>query len=462
MRPETVVIVGAGPAGMRAAIVLAGLGLKPVVLDEAPASGGQIFRRQPPSFTRSYGELYGFEAKRARALHDAFDTLGPRIDYRPGALVWNVEGRYLQILRDGVGETLTFDRLLLATGAMDRVIPFPGWTMPGVYTLGGAQVALKHQACAVGGRVVFFGSSPLLPLVAAQYAAAGVEVAAVLDTTPIGAKAAALPRLMTGGATAYKGLWYLARLALRGIPYRHGITPLAALGEGSVTGLAYREVRGEPHEIACDAIAFGYGLKSEWQLADLAGCSFAFDAGTHQWRVEEDGQGRSSVERVYLAGDGARIAGADVADQTGERAARAILADLGHPGQGEALAGIARRLARHASLRKAIDRAFPFPAHLARDLPDECTVCRCEAVSAGDLRGAIATLAPDDVNRAKAFSRVGMGRCQGRVCGPVAAEILAAARGCTVTEAGRLRSQPPVKPIPVAAAFAGPVEGDAA
>ena len=461
MRAETVVIVGAGPAGMRAAIVLAGHGLKPIVLDEAPAGGGQIFRRQPPGFTRGYAELYGFEAKRARTLHDAFDALGPRIDHRPGSLVWNVEGQHLQILRDGVNETVTFDRLLLATGAMDRVIPFPGWTLPGVYTLGGAQVALKHQACAVGGRVVFFGSSPLLPLVAAQYAAAGVEVAAVLDTTPIGVKAATLPNLMTGGATGYKGLWYLARLALRGIPYRHGITPVTALGEGSVTGFVYRDARKRRHEIACDAIAFGYGLKSEWQLADLAGCRFAFDTGTHQWRVEADGQGRSSVDRVYLAGDGARIAGADVAGETGERAARAILADLGHPGQGEALAASARRLARHASLRAAIDRAFPFPAHLARDLPDECMICRCEAISAGDLRNAIEALAADDVNRAKAFSRVGMGRCQGRVCGPVAAEILAAARGCSVAEAGRLRSQPPVKPIPVAA-FAGPDEGETA
>lgn len=460
MRHERVVIVGAGPAGIRAAVVLAEHGLRPVVIDEAPASGGQIFRRQPQGFERSYATLYGFEAKRARALHDAFDALGSRIDHVANALVWNVEGHRLQVLRDGVNETIGFDRLLLATGAMDRVIPFPGWTTPGVYTLGGAQVALKHQACAIGRRVVFFGSSPLLPLVALQYATAGVEVAGVLDATPRDAKIAALPGLLAGGTTGLKGLTYLARLALRGIRYRQGITPVAAMGDGSVTGFAYLDAGGRKHEVACDAIAVGYGLKSEWQLADLAGCRFAFDADTHQWRVETDADGRSSNERIYLAGDGARIAGADVAAETGERAARAILADLGDPGQGGALSAISRRLARQAGLRRAIDRAFPFPAHLARTIPDDCILCRCEAVRAGEFRAAIAALAPDDMNRAKAFSRVGMGRCQGRVCGPAATEILAAALDCSTAMAGRLRSQPPVKPVPVAA-FAGR-EGDAA
>lgn len=451
MSDGTVVIVGAGPAGMRAAEVLAGHGIRPVVLDEAPASGGQVYRRQPPGFTRSYGKLYGLEAAKARRLHDAFDALGDRIDYRPDALVWGIAGRRLQILRDGCGETLEFDRVLLATGATDRVIPFPGWTLPGVYTLGGAQVALKHQACAIGRRVVFFGSSPLLPLVASQYARAGARVAAVLDTAPRAAKRAALPGLLAGGRTAWKGFGYVVRLAARGIRYRHGITPVAALGDAEVEGFVYRDTAGRRREIACDAVAFGYGLKSEWQLADLAGCRFVFDALTHQWRVDQDALGRSSVDGVYVAGDGARIAGADVAELTGERAARAILADGGDPDQDAALARIGRVLAGHARLRRAIDRAFPFPAGLARAVPDDCPVCRCEAVSAGELRASVRGLDADEVNRAKAFSRVGMGRCQGRICGPAASEIVAATRGCPIEQAGRLRSQPPIKPLPIAA-----------
>lgn len=448
---ERIVIVGAGPAGMRAAELLAEKGARPVVLDEAPASGGQIYRRQPEGFTRAYDTLYGFEAAKAERLHRGFDALRDRMDYRPGSLVWGIEGRRLLVLRDGRGETVRFDRLLLATGATDRVIPLPGWTLPGVYTLGGAQVALKHQACAIGRRVVFFGSSPLLPLVAHQYARAGVEVAAVLDTTPWRVRLAALPELASGGSTAWKGLWYVAALRAQGVRYRHGVTPLAVLGEDGVAGFAYLDAAGRRREVACDAVALGYGLKSEWQLADLAGCDFAWDAATHQWRVAQDALGRGSAEGVYLAGDGGRIAGADVAELTGERAARAILLDGGDRSQGPPLERIQRAIAAQARLRRAIDRAFPFPAELARKLSDDCMLCRCEAISAGELRAAIRGLGADEVNRAKAFSRVGMGRCQGRLCGPAAAEIVAGALGCSIEQAGRLRSQPPVKPVPIAA-----------
>ncbi len=331
---------------------------------------------------------------RPRRLHAAFDALGPRIDHRPGSLVWGIEGRRLQVLRDGRGETVPLDRLLLATGAMDRVIPLPGWTLPGVYTLGGAQVALKHQACAIGRRVVFFGSSPLLPLVACQYARAGVEVAAVLDTAAWRTRLAALPGLVAGGRTGRIGLRYVAALAARGIRYRHGITPLAILGDGEAQGFAYADAAGRRREIACDAVAFGYGLKSEWQLADLAGCRFVWDAGTHQWRVGQDALGRSSVDGIYVAGDGARIAGADVAELTGERAARAILRDGGDRSQDDALKRVGQAIEGHAILRRAIDRAFPFPAHLGRTVPDDCVICRCEAVSAGDLRAAIGASAP--------------------------------------------------------------------
>ena len=178
-------IVGAGPAGIRAAEVLVKAGIRPLVVDEAPLGGGQIYRQRLVPDERSPRDLYGSEAAKATALHETIAALADRIDYWPQALVWNVGGNVADIAVAGHNRRADFTHLVLATGATDRVLPFAGWTTPGVFSLGGAQVALKSQGCAIGERVVFLGSGPLLYLVAWQYMKAGAKVEAVLDTAPL-------------------------------------------------------------------------------------------------------------------------------------------------------------------------------------------------------------------------------------------------------------------------------------
>ena len=185
-----VLVVGAGPAGSRAAETLVKHGVRPIVIDEAPRNGGQIYRQQPEGFTRPARTLYGLEAKKATHLHDGFAALAGRVDYRPETLVWNLWSGIAYTMGPGGPEEVPYDALLLATGAMDRAMPLPGWTLPGVYSMGGAQVALKYQACAIGRRVAFCGTGPLLYLVAYQYKHAGAEVVAVLDTSRLAAGAA--------------------------------------------------------------------------------------------------------------------------------------------------------------------------------------------------------------------------------------------------------------------------------
>ncbi len=447
-----ILVVGAGPAGTRAAETLVRQGISLTLIDEAPASGGQIYRRPPANagFARPYSALYGFEAKKAAALHRSFDDLVGRIDYRPGTLVWEIaEGRlHGHRYADGRNFDLGWDALILGTGAMDRVLPIPGWTLPGVFTLGGAQIALKYQGCAVGRRTVFLGSGPLLYLAAYQYAKAGAAVVAVLDTAPFAAKARALPLLLAGGMTFAKGLWYLAALKARGIPVRHGVRPLEIEGETGVAGLRHETDR-KLERIDCDAVALGWGLRSETQLADLAGCRFGFDGLDRQWLPEIDPDGRSSLAGLYLAGDGAGIAGADAAELRGELAAWAVIDDLGLEADRSRMAAIRRRLARIRRFREGLETAFPFPVGLAAATDDGTVICRCEAVRAGELRASVAGIEATELNRAKAYARVGMGRCQGRVCGAAAAEILAAALGQPIEAVGRLRGQPPVKPLPL-------------
>ncbi len=441
------VIVGAGPAGVRAAEVLVAAGLKPIVVDEAPASGGQIYRRQPQGFRRG-AAVYGFEAKKATAVHEAFDRLAGQLDYRPGTTVWNLRPGRLYTVRDGIADEIGFRDIILATGAMDRIVPVPGWTLPGVFTLGGAQIALKAQGCVVGRRTAFVGTGPLLWLVAYQYLKACGTVAAIVDTTSFAAKARQAAGLLRGGGTFAKGLYYTAILRARGVRIAEGATPLAIEGADHVSGLRWRTGRGEA-SVECDAVALGFGLKPEAQLADLAGVPFRWHAAQRVWEPTRDANGRTAVSGVYLAGDGSGIAGADAAEIDGALAAHALLADRGIATSADAVATLTARRASLARFRTALDAAFPFPAALAAATADDTIVCRCEAVTAGEMREAARALDAREVNRAKAFSRVGMGRCQGRVCGLVAGEILAATLGVPTEAVGMLRSQPPVKPLPM-------------
>lgn len=453
MAAARVVVVGAGPAGARAAEVLADAGLLPIIIDEAKAAGGQIYRRPPAGFTRPPQALYGSEAAKAVAVHRAFDALGDRIDYRPESLVWGLDSGQLQVLHkpSGVSRAIGYDALILATGASDRVFPVPGWTQPGVYTLGGAQVALKAQGVAIGRRVVFAGTGPLLYLVAHQYRKAGASVAAVLDTAAMGDQLAGLPGMARRPDVLLRGVGYVAALRAARVPVTTGVHLEAFEGDaGGVSGVTYR-AGGRTRRIACDAVAFGFHLRAESQLADLAGCAFAHQATPAQWLPEVDGFGRSSVRNVYLAGDGATLAGADAAEISGRLAAYALLADLGHAVDASRVERLRAAHRRLLGFRDGVMTAFPWPGPaLAAKLADEVPVCRCEMIRAGEIRDAATRVAgADEVNRAKAFTRAGMGRCQGRFCGLAAAEVTAAALGVPTIEVGRLRGQAPVKPLPL-------------
>ncbi|OAJ59798.1 FAD/NAD(P)-binding oxidoreductase [Paraburkholderia ginsengiterrae] len=456
-----IVIVGAIPAGVRAAEVLVAAGLKPVVIDENARWGGQIYR-QPPAhggFQRTKKTLYGFEAHKAEALHSTMAALVPHLDYRPDTLAWACEAGRLDTLQAGREVRMPFTHLIIASGATDRVLPVPGWTLPGVYTLGAAQVALKAQGCAIGRRVVLAGTGPLLYLVAYQYVKAGAQVAAVLDTSPLSQQIAAAPKLARLPSTFAKGLYYVGWLKTHGVRIERDVTVVGMRGAEGVEAIEWRasSIGSVTETIACDAVGISFGLKPETQLADLAGCRFRFDATQRGWLPELDPAGRSSVPGLYLAGDGAAIAGADAAELAGRRAALALLDDLGiaHPrGPGMLdVAALERGLKRIAVFREGIETAFAPPVRCASQWPDDMTVCRCEEIDAGTLRRCIRGGEANEINRLKALTRVGMGRCQGRMCGEAALNLLAEETGKPLETVGRLRSQPPVKPIPLSPAM---------
>jgi NADPH-dependent 2,4-dienoyl-CoA reductase/sulfur reductase-like enzyme len=451
MADPRLIIVGAGPAGVRAAEVLVAAGLRPVLVNEGPRDGGQIYRRQPEGFRRPPSALYGTETARAEALHSTFDALKDRIDYRPNHLAWNVTAGALHTVCDGAADQIPFDGLIVATGATDRLMPVKGWDHAGVFSLGAAQIALKAQACSIGGKVVFLGTGPLLQLVASQYRKAGVEVVALLDTSPLAAQIRALPRLGARPDVLLKGVRLVAGLMLSGMPIHRGVTPVEIHGdsETGVSGVTVRLAGGALRRFDCDAVGLGYHLRPETQLADLARCAFVFDPLTRQFRPEIDEDGRSTTRGVYLAGDGVLTQGADGAEIAGKLAAYAALADAGHPVPAAEVARLRASRANMERFRIGLAQAYPWPHGLAAGLPDETVLCRCEGVLVGEVRDTALAKGASEINRAKALSRVGMGRCQGRYCGHAAAEVVAAATGASLESVGRLRGQAPVKPLAI-------------
>ena len=446
------VIVGAGPAGVRAAQTLVRHGIRPVVIDEAQTWGGQIYRQPPAHFQRTKKELYGFESTRAEAIHSAMAEILPEIDYQPDTLVWNAQDQRLDTIRAGTTFATPYSHLIVATGATDRILPFIGWTLPGIYSLGAAQIALKAQGCSIGDRVVLMGTGPLLYLVAYQYARAGANVVAVLDTAPSASRITAALKMLALPTLLMKGIYYTTWMQLKGIRIHHGVRPVRAHGEEHVQSIEWIDARGETQNLACDAIGFGYALRSETQLADILGCRFNFDETQRAYLPIRDETGRSSVPNVYLAGDGASIMGADAAEKAGELAALTLMADV----KPELLQTtdllripeLQSQLKRIQHFRIGLEQAFPFPTDWAKQASDDLIICRCEEITAGEIRKAVQMNGAREINRVKALTRVGMGRCQSRMCAVAAAEIIADCAGIEIREVGRLRGQPPIKPIP--------------
>lgn len=446
-------VIGAGPAGLAAATQAAELGLGVVLIDEQPQLGGQVYRAGAVLGTRT-ASILGADYGRGAALTAAFHASGAG-HLADTSVVAATPERELLVLRAGRIERLRPRRLLLATGAIERPWPIPGWTLPGVMAAGAAQIALKTSGLVPEGPVVLAGSGPLLYLVALQLRRAGCLVRAVLDTTPYRNRFAALgllPLAIAEGRHLWRGLKWVTALQALGVPVKYGVSRVTAEGADKLYAVSWRR-HGMTRRVKAVHLLLHQGVIPNTQLSRALGLAHDYDAIQATWAPRTDSFGASSDPWVTVAGDGAGIRGALDAESTGRLAALDTALRLGRL---DAVARDARAAAHRAALRRRagarafLDVLFRPAASVLVPPQDDVMVCRCEEVTAGEVRAAVAAgaLGP---NQLKAYTRCGMGPCQGRVCGPVVAAIVAAERQVDVQAVGLARVRWPLRPVPLAA-----------
>ena len=446
------IIIGAGPAGMAAALTGSSLGLKTVLLDEQMHVGGQIYRnvaQADPAVTK----LLGSDYTRGKAL--AHKLAQSDVELRHGAMVWDVDSA-LNVTGTQKGQSfqLQAPQLIAATGAIERPSPLPGWTLPGVMSAGAAQIALKSAGMIPEGPVVLAGAGPLLLLLACQLVDAGANVVGLVETASSGNHWAALRHI--GGALAaprylMKGLRMTLRLKLSSIPWYAGASDVKVEGVHSAKALTF-SVKGEPHRIPATTVLLHHGVVPNTQLSRLMRVQHHWDPLQLAWHPVLNAWGETSKPGLRMAGDGASIIGALAAESSGTLAALGAAYSLGRFGEAE-LKKQARKpqdeLRRHLRIRPFLDALYSPPPWI-NSPHDDTMVCRCEEVSAGQIRK-MAALGCQGPNQTKFFSRCGMGPCQGRMCGLTVSQILAEELKKPVAEIGSYRIRSPLKPVPVSA-----------
>jgi len=460
-----VAVVGAGPAGLSAALAAAQAGAEVTLIDHYRQPGGQYYRQRAAEFKALQPDSHQREGR------DLWEKVAASVQVLTETMVWGAfEGGLLALHGPEAPSHIQAQVIILATGAYERIAAFPGWTLPGVMTSGAAQTLLKEQQILPGRRVVVAGTGPLQLVVAAGLVQAGAEVVAVLEGSRLPHRALRHPldhglALWGQWGRLGEGLSSWLTLKQAGVPFYSGRGIVAAHGQQEVSEVSISQLDDRWHPIpntaetlACDTLCCSYGFLPATELARLLGVHCEWQSGQGGFVPVRDKHMQTNLPGVYAVGDGAGIGGGPLALIEGQIAGLAGAAYMKtkspEPRDSAAVFDTIERLRR--ALRRE-QRFQEFYAELFTPGPglDELAqpdtiICRCEEVTRAEISNAV-RLGADTIDAVKALTRCGMGNCQGRVCGPVAAALVAQETGRTRAEVGQFRVRPPVFPIPFSA-----------
>jgi NADPH-dependent 2,4-dienoyl-CoA reductase/sulfur reductase-like enzyme len=428
-----------------------------ILVDENRRLGGQYYRQAPAAPGASDAAGIGPEQAEGRRLVQEVRALG--VEVRLETAAWGVfDGRTVALATHDRASRVRAEALVLAAGAHDRPVPFPGWTLPGVMTAGGALNLMKGDRVLPGRRVLVAGSGPLLLVVAHRLIREGAEIVAVCEAAALRGLWRLGLRLLPHLDMVQRGYRHRQALQQAGVPFLTGHVIRRALGTSAVEGAIVSRCDEDwvplprtERAFEVDTVVVGYGLVPSLALSRVAGCEHRYVPLVDAWAPVRSRDMESTVPGLFVVGDGAGPAGAAVALAEGRLAGLAVANRLGK------LAGRAwtkerararGRLRHLEGFRRVLDGLYRVGPGLHTLADDGTVLCRCEEVSAGETLAAIRDGATE-TNEVKAWTRVGMGRCQGRMCGPALAQMIARVTGRPVAEIGPLTARPPVTPVPL-------------
>ncbi len=440
------------------------------IVDERPTFGGQIFKQPGPGFRVTDAKALGRDFLRGRELIDAAERSGATL--LPSTSAIAIRGTTVVLVTEGErARPLDARRVLIAPGAHDRPVVFPGWTLPGVITAGGAQSLVKTQRVLPGERIVFAGSGPLALAFPAQLRGYGAHVTLVLEAGPAPGARDVLRILgaargnvsLLRDAVAYRAALLRARVPLR---YRRIV--VRAEGDGRVEQVVHaavdadwRPIPGSDELVVVDTLCVGYGFFPSVELLRLAGCDFAYDEDLGGPLVVLDEWLRTTAPGISAAGDGTGVAGSYVAIDEGRLAALGAALDLGAlspHAAAERAAPLRVRVARKERFRRALSRLHRVGAGIYELATPDTVVCRCEEVTAEQVAEAVDTTA--DINVVKMLTRVSMGLCQGRNCQRHVVATIARRHGGPIAARPLATPRPPVRPVPIGAIADASIEDE--
>jgi glycine/D-amino acid oxidase-like deaminating enzyme len=454
-----ILVIGAGPAGLSAALAACEAGASVIILDERPQSGGQYYKPVAPSHTATIPPDKQFSS--GAALIDSVNKSGVKIIQN--SVVWGAFSPHeVLALVDDTAQIFRPKRLILATGAFERAAPMPGWTLPAVMTTGAAQTLARAYQVSPGKQLVIAGNGPLNFQLAADLVSHGVRVAAVVESAPrpgVGKFAELLKALWFDAGKIATGLSYMAILKRAGVQVWWSAIAVEALGAEQLDGvrIANCDSSGRPDlenttVVDADTLCLGYGLIASSEIARSLGCEMIYDSrhlGTLAVKTSETGE--TSLPDVFAVGDGSYVAGAAVAQASGKIAGTVAAAQLGLLTNPEAKTTVGRRELKNArAFQAALWSLFEAPPPTFKHLRDDTIICRCENLDIGGIRAEIAR-GVGSLGVLKRRTRLGMGRCQGRYCTPVAASLLSSLTGLERGLEEAFAPRLPVKPFPASA-----------